>query len=105
MPVNSVVPLGNDTATYRATDLARDLSDAGFEANPEILSLIARYEDKGVRSGRYLLLTPVDVLRFAEEAASCGVGTLGPNFWHRPGWDTIPSPDYSSLAREPGFVQ
>jgi Translation initiation factor IF-3, N-terminal domain len=95
-----------DNNDYQAHGLARDLSDAGFEANPEMLSLIARYEDKGVRSGEYLLLlTPMDALRFAEEAAACGVGALGPNFWYGPGWEWYPSPDYSALAREPDFVQ
>lgn len=95
-----------DANDYRATGLARDLAEAGHETNPEILNLITRYEEKGIRNGKYLLLLlPQDAVRFAEEAAESGIGTLGPNYWYGPGWEWWPAPDYSALAGEPDFVE
>jgi len=68
--------------------------------------LIALYEDKAIRSGKYLLLlTPDDAVRFAEEAAASNVGTTGPNYWYGPGWEWYPGPDYIALVSEPDFVQ
>lgn len=94
-----------DANDYRATGLARDLADAGLNTNADILRLIARYEEKGIRSGYLLLLSPVDAIRFAQEAAACGIGTLGPNYWYGPGLEWYPAPDYSALLNETDFVQ
>jgi hypothetical protein len=95
-----------DADDYRATGLAHDLATAGLQTNVEILRLIARYEERGIRSGKYLLLlSPSDAVRFAYEAAAHGIGTTGPNYWYGPGLEWYPGPDYSALVSEPDFVQ
>ena len=95
-----------DANDYRATGLARDLANAHFVTSPQALDLTARYEKRGVRSGKYLLLLlPDDAVQFAEEAAAFGIGTTGPNYWYGPGWEWYPGPDYSALVGERDFVQ
>jgi hypothetical protein len=94
-----------DAGDYRAIGLARDLANAGLVTNADILRLIARYEEKGIRSGHLLLLNPADAIRFAQEAAVCDIGTTGPNYWYGPGLEWYPAPNYSALVGEPDFVQ
>ncbi len=94
-----------DANDYRAAGLSRDLAAAGLTNNAEILRLIARYEEKGIRTGYLLLLSPEDAMRFAQEAVAHGIGTLGPNYWYGPGMEWWPAPDYSALLNEPDFVQ
>lgn len=67
--------------------------------------LESRYEGRGIRSGRMLLLKPADARKMAEEAGRFGIGILGPEYWFAPGNEYYPSPDYSYMLDADDFVQ
>lgn len=66
--------------------------------------LESRYGDRGIRSGRMLLLRPEDALNFLEEASQSGIGVLGPEYWFAPSNEYYPSPDYSRMLDGDDFV-